>query len=173
LLTVQGDLSLAIAAFGHANRDNQRIRQSCCAAALNGYRGIWRTLSRERRIVTQPSELLAKLGQLRTALINLLGDEGWPTDQVPKIAPTVPARTTRPPKDPKHQQEQSFEDLTSRESEVLKCIAQGNSTKEIAALLGVAFKTAACHRYRLMDKLGIHDTASLVRYAIRNDIIQA
>jgi DNA-binding NarL/FixJ family response regulator len=56
---------------------------------------------------------------------------------------------------------------------VLKCIAEGNSTKQVAAILGMAFKTASCHRYRLMDKLGIHDTASLVRYAIRNDIVKA
>jgi DNA-binding NarL/FixJ family response regulator len=37
----------------------------------------------------------------------------------------------------------------------------------------MAVKTAACHRYRLMDKLDIHDSVSLVRYAIRNGIIQA
>src|SRR5262245_53650774 len=65
----------------------------------------------------------------------------------------------------KHPQEHPLEDLTDRETEVLKCIAEGNSTKQVAAMLGMAFKTASCHRYRLMDKLDIHDTASLVRYA--------
>jgi len=63
--------------------------------------------------------------------------------------------------------------LTRRECVVLKCIAEGHSTKQVATALGITFKTAACHRYRVMDKLDIHDTASLVRYAIRNGFIQA
>lgn len=61
--------------------------------------------------------------------------------------------------------------LTSRELDVLKYIAEGYSTKQTAAILGIAVKTAACHRYRLMDKLDIHDSVKLVRYAIRNCII--
>jgi DNA-binding NarL/FixJ family response regulator len=63
--------------------------------------------------------------------------------------------------------------LTNREVEVLRYIALGHSTKEIAYRLGISFKTAACHRYRVMDKLDIHDTANLVRYAIREGLIQA
>jgi DNA-binding NarL/FixJ family response regulator len=65
------------------------------------------------------------------------------------------------------------ETLTRREMEVLKYIAAGYSTKQVAGLLGITFKTAACHRYRVMDKLGIHETASLVRYAIRHGMIPA
>ena len=61
--------------------------------------------------------------------------------------------------------------LTPREIEVLKLIAIGLSTKQIAATLDVSFKTAACHRYRIMDKLDIHETASLTRYAIRQGYI--
>lgn len=56
--------------------------------------------------------------------------------------------------------------LTKREAEVLRCVAEGHSTKQVAGILGVSFKTAACHRYRVMQKLGVHDTATLVRYAI-------
>lgn len=63
--------------------------------------------------------------------------------------------------------------LTQREREVLCCVAQGYSTKQAAGLLGITFKTAACHRYRIMEKLGVHETASLVRYAIRNGLMQA
>jgi DNA-binding NarL/FixJ family response regulator len=63
--------------------------------------------------------------------------------------------------------------LTPREQEVLVLIAEGLSTKEIAARLGISFKTAACHRYRLMEKLSIHDSVSLARYAIRNGLIVA
>jgi DNA-binding NarL/FixJ family response regulator len=62
--------------------------------------------------------------------------------------------------------------LTAREREVLQLVAEGKSTKEIASLLGMAFKTADSHRTRIMRKLTIHDTAGLVRYAIRRGLIQ-
>jgi two-component system response regulator NreC len=61
--------------------------------------------------------------------------------------------------------------LTSRERQVLQLIAEGKSTKEIAALLGISVKTAETHRTRLMQKLDIHDVASLVRYAIRHGLV--
>lgn len=60
---------------------------------------------------------------------------------------------------------------TPREIEVLKLIASGLSTKQIAVSLGISFKTASCHRSRLMEKLGIHEIAGLTRYAIRNGYI--
>jgi DNA-binding NarL/FixJ family response regulator len=63
--------------------------------------------------------------------------------------------------------------LTPREREVLQLIAEGKTTKEIAAALSISFKTAESHRQRLMAKLDIHETASLVRYAIRNGMIEA
>jgi DNA-binding NarL/FixJ family response regulator len=62
--------------------------------------------------------------------------------------------------------------LTPREKEVLQLIAEGKATKEVAQILGVSVKTAEFHRSRLMAKLGIHETASLVRYAIRKGIVQ-
>lgn len=64
------------------------------------------------------------------------------------------------------------EPLTTREREVLQLVAEGKTTKEIAVLLGVSVKTADAHRTRLMQKLDIHDIASLTRYAIRQGIIQ-
>jgi DNA-binding NarL/FixJ family response regulator len=57
--------------------------------------------------------------------------------------------------------------LTSRERQVLQLIAEGQSTKQAAAMLGISAKTADSHRSRIMRKLGIHETAGLVRYAIR------
>lgn len=63
--------------------------------------------------------------------------------------------------------------LTSRELQVLQLVAEGKSTKEVAYVLGVSFKTAESHRTRIMQKLDIHETAGLVRYAIRQGIIQA
>ncbi len=65
----------------------------------------------------------------------------------------------------------ALERLTPREVEVLKLIATGHSTKGIAKSLGIAFKTAACHRSRIMSKLGIHQIANLTRYAIRNGYV--
>jgi DNA-binding NarL/FixJ family response regulator len=54
----------------------------------------------------------------------------------------------------------------------LQLIAEGKSTRDVAALLGVSQKTAETHRTRLMQKLDIHETASLVRYAIREGLTQ-
>jgi two-component system response regulator NreC len=62
--------------------------------------------------------------------------------------------------------------LTLRERQVLQLIAEGKSTKDVASLLGISVKTAESHRTRLMHKLGIHETASLVRYAVRQGIVQ-
>jgi RNA polymerase sigma factor (sigma-70 family) len=63
-------------------------------------------------------------------------------------------------------------ELTPRERQVLQLVAEGKTTKEVAHLLGVSVKTAESHRTRIMAKLDIHETAGLVRYAIRNGIIQ-
>jgi two-component system, NarL family, response regulator NreC len=63
--------------------------------------------------------------------------------------------------------------LTSRERQVLQLIAEGKSTKEVALLLGISVKTADSHRTRLMRKLDVHETASLVRYAVRRGIVPA
>jgi two-component system, NarL family, response regulator NreC len=61
--------------------------------------------------------------------------------------------------------------LSSRERQVLQLVAEGNTTKEIAGVLGVSVKTADSHRTRIMRKLDIHDTAGLVRFAIRRGLI--
>jgi len=62
--------------------------------------------------------------------------------------------------------------LTERERQVLVLIAEGKSTKETAARLGISYKTADSHRSRILEKLGVHETASMVRYAIRAGLIQ-
>jgi DNA-binding CsgD family transcriptional regulator len=62
--------------------------------------------------------------------------------------------------------------LTPRERQVLQLIAEGKTTKEAAAVLDVSVKTAETHRTNLMEKLDIHSTAGLVRYAIRRGILQ-
>jgi two-component system response regulator NreC len=62
--------------------------------------------------------------------------------------------------------------LTPRERQVLQMVGEGKSTKDVARLLGISTKTAESHRARLMRKLDIHETASLVRYAIRRGLVQ-
>jgi len=61
--------------------------------------------------------------------------------------------------------------LTLRQREVLQLVAEGNTSKEIATKLGISAKTAESHRAEIMQTLGIHDTAGLVRYAIRLGIV--
>ena len=63
--------------------------------------------------------------------------------------------------------------LSSREMEVLQLIAEGMPNKEVAAELGVSFKTVDKHRQHLMGKLDIHDVAGLTRYAIAEGIIES
>jgi DNA-binding NarL/FixJ family response regulator len=65
-----------------------------------------------------------------------------------------------------------YEPLTPRERQVLQLIAEGKTTKETAAVLDVSVKTAETHRTNLMEKLDIHSTAGLVRYAIRRGLLQ-
>jgi PAS domain S-box-containing protein len=62
--------------------------------------------------------------------------------------------------------------LTDREKQVLILVAEGKSTKEVAAALGISYKTADSHRTKIMDKLDLHETASLVRWAIRHNLVQ-
>lgn len=63
--------------------------------------------------------------------------------------------------------------LSSREVEVLQLIAEGMPNKQVAAELGVSFKTVDKHRQHLMSKLNIHDIAGLTRYAIAQGIIES
>jgi DNA-binding CsgD family transcriptional regulator len=62
--------------------------------------------------------------------------------------------------------------LTPRQLQVLLCIAEGMSTKEIADLMGVSVKTAETHRALMMERLGIFNVAGLTRYAIRLGLIE-
>ncbi len=65
----------------------------------------------------------------------------------------------------------SLDRLTPRQREVLQLVAEGATTKEISRKLGVTVKTIEMHRCQLMEALGIHDVAGLVRYAIRMGVI--
>ena len=63
--------------------------------------------------------------------------------------------------------------LTAREAEVLQLVAEGHANKQIASLLGISIKTVEKHRQQVMDKLHIHETAGLTRYAIATGVIES
>lgn len=63
--------------------------------------------------------------------------------------------------------------LTLRQREVLQLLAEGKSAKEIAAVLGISPRTAEAHKYKIMDDIGVHTTAELVQYAIKEGLIGA
>ena len=67
--------------------------------------------------------------------------------------------------------EDSYDQLTPREREVLQLIAEGHSNREVAELLHISVKTVETHRAHLMNKLDIHSTAELTQYAIRKGVI--
>lgn len=62
--------------------------------------------------------------------------------------------------------------LTPRETQVLQLVAEGKTSKEVACLLNISVKTAESHRTRIMEKLEVHETASLVRCAVRRGLIE-
>lgn len=62
--------------------------------------------------------------------------------------------------------------LTKRQREILQLVAEGKSTKQVAALLGVSIKTVETHRADIMERLGIRDLAGLVRYAVREGLVR-
>jgi DNA-binding NarL/FixJ family response regulator len=78
-------------------------------------------------------------------------------------------------KSPKEKQADNEESLrlTSRQREIVQLLAEGKSSKEVAAVLGLSVKTAETHRANIMRKLDCHSVTELVRYAIRNHIIAA
>ncbi|OFX27809.1 MAG: DNA-binding response regulator [Armatimonadetes bacterium RBG_16_67_12] len=69
--------------------------------------------------------------------------------------------------------ETTYRELTDREREVLKLIAEGYTNPEIASLLNISVKTVQAHRGHIMEKLDLHRPAALVRYAIRKGLVEA
>lgn len=65
----------------------------------------------------------------------------------------------------------AYDLLTAREREVLQCLAEGRSSKQIADLLGLKIKTVEAHRAHIVEKLGLRSTADLTKYAIREGLV--
>ena len=154
------DLSLTFAGFAAARPQSKSLKSTSFLMAQKGYQVALTMWEKTDTASANIAELNPKMAELRRAL----QDPGAVQAKPAAVQPSVPNGTHVP---------SVRELLTARELEVLQSIASGNSTKETAHRLGMSFKTAACHRYRLMEKLAIHDTANLVRYAIREGLVQA
>jgi DNA-binding NarL/FixJ family response regulator len=106
----------------------------------------------------------AKPEELRLALETV---SGGGTFISPSVATTLAQYLQKSAQEPRQDAQ-----LTARQCEVLRLIAESRTTKEIATMLGISVKTVEMHRARLMEKLEIHDIAGLVRYAIRAGIVR-
>lgn len=73
---------------------------------------------------------------------------------------------------PTQPREESRNRLTPREREIIQLLAEGKSSKEVAARLGISVKTAETHRANIMRKLNLHSVSALVCYAVRNNVIE-
>lgn len=102
--------------------------------------------------------------ELRMAIEALMRDEMYLS---PRISRHVVAGLHRAP----GADTSSIDALTARQREILQMVAEGKSTKEIAFVLDVSVKTVETHRAALMERLGIHDVAGLVVYAIRHGLL--
>jgi DNA-binding NarL/FixJ family response regulator len=87
------------------------------------------------------------------------------------FGPHASAALARQLQNPERKTDDPYGALTRREREVFHLAVEGNTTKEIAKRLGISVKTADNHRTRLMEKLGVHNVAELVRYAARHGLL--
>jgi DNA-binding NarL/FixJ family response regulator len=87
------------------------------------------------------------------------------------LSPAISSVVVNEVRKPQPHEVNSLEHLTPRQRETLQLIAEGNSTKQIAQILGLSVKTIEMHRTHLMQRLKIHNTANLVRCAIQLQLI--
>jgi DNA-binding NarL/FixJ family response regulator len=104
-------------------------------------------------------------GELEQALRTVARGQTWLSPSISKTVVDALARGEKPAPGP-------FEILSPRQREILQLIAEGYSSKDIARRLDLGVKTVEKHRTELMDRLGIHGVAGLVRYALRAGIVQ-
>lgn len=103
---------------------------------------------------------------LESALKTVLRGDTYLSPSISKQVVEMFLRSDEPAADP-------LGGLTARQREILQLIAEGRSTKEIAADLGVSVKTVETHRAQLMERLDIHDIPGLVRFAIRAGLVSS
>jgi DNA-binding NarL/FixJ family response regulator len=105
----------------------------------------------------------AATGELELALRSVMRGESW-------LSPAV-SRQVVEGYVQRAGSEQATDVLTARQREVLRLVAGGKSTKEIAFLLNLSVKTVETHRAQIMERLNIRDVAGLVRYALRTGLV--
>lgn len=103
--------------------------------------------------------------ELELAIRAVMRGETWLSSAISR--PVVEGYMARTAGDRPHTEDP----LTTRQREVLRLIAEGKSTKEIAFTLGLSIKTIETHRMQIMERLDVHDLAGLVRYAIRSGLV--
>ncbi len=111
-------------------------------------------------LVAQPHGLVRKeepLEELREALRAVMAGRRYLSPLSAKLSPG--------------QSDRNLARLSPQERAILQMIAEGRQTKEMAEVLGAAIKTVDNHRQHLMEKLGLHDIASLTRFALRNHMV--
>jgi DNA-binding NarL/FixJ family response regulator len=91
----------------------------------------------------------------------------------PAIAERFRNHDWKPQRGKEHAMRKRLPDLSSREAEVLQLVAEGKANKQIAAELRISIKTVEKHRQHLMEKLNIHDTAGLTRYAVATGVVES
>jgi len=106
----------------------------------------------------------AASSELRLAIEHVMGGKKY-------LSPTVEQKATFELGKDTPEGPVPLSELTPRQREVLTLIAEGHSTKDIARALNISGKTVETHRAQLMDRLNIHDIASLVRYAIKMGLV--
>src|SRR3954451_17261503 len=106
----------------------------------------------------------AATGELELALRSVMRGESW-------LSPAVSRQVVEGYVHRTGGGDAAPEVLTARQREVLRLVAGGKSTKEIAFLLNLSVKTVETHRAQIMDRLGIRDVAGLVRYALRTGLV--
>lgn len=106
----------------------------------------------------------ADRGELEMAIRAVTRGQLWLSPAISRIVTTALVRGVAG--------QSAVEKLTSRQREILQLIAEGNSTRKIAQFLRLSVKTVETHRANLMERLGIHDVASLAVYAVRVGLIQ-
>jgi DNA-binding NarL/FixJ family response regulator len=174
-LEVVGEASSGVEAIEVA----QRLKPNVIVMdyAMEGLDGVQATIEL-RRLVPASAVLILSMHSDETYVRNAFaaGARGYllknamDVDLPAAIKRIASGRTVGKP-DLRRDVDERLGRLTQREKQILQLIAQGNSNKEIAALLGLSVNTVSVHRANLMDALDIHRTAELVLYAIRHGLV--
>jgi len=113
----------------------------------------------------------AATAELALAVKAVVRGETYLSPPISKVVIAQYLQRTRGEQDRSRAASTPFEQLTSRQREILQLIAEGHTTKDIAQRLGLSVSTVETHRTEMMQRLDIHDVAGLVRYAIRTGLV--